>query len=43
MRAATEHSAAVLRLALTRTAGRLQVQLLKGRGVTPTVVELALP
>lgn len=43
LRAASEHSAAVLRLALTRTASSLRVQLLKGRGVSPAVVELALP
>lgn len=43
LRAAMEHSAAVLRLALTRTPGCLRVQLLKGRGVAPAVLELALP
>jgi cell division inhibitor SulA len=43
LRAAAEHSAAVLRLALTRTGDCLQVRLLKGRGVAPAVVELALP
>ena len=43
LRAAREHSAAVLRLALTRTATRLRLQLLKGRGLTPCTVELPLP
>jgi protein ImuA len=39
--AALEHSAAVLRIALTRTATRLHLQLLKGRGLSPRAVELA--
>lgn len=43
MHLANEHSAAVLRLALTRTATRLVVQLLKGRGLSPRTVELPLP
>lgn len=42
-RLAATHSAAVLRLALARTATCLQVRLLKGRGVTPCTVELPLP
>jgi cell division inhibitor SulA/protein ImuA len=40
LRAALEHSTAVLRMALTRTATHLRLQLLKGRGLTPCVVEL---
>jgi hypothetical protein len=43
LRAAVEHTAAVLRIALTRTATHLRLQLLKGRGLSPCVVELALP
>jgi hypothetical protein len=43
LRAAREHTAATLRLALTRTATHLRLDLLKGRGVVPRVVELALP
>lgn len=43
LRAAGQHSAAVLRLAVARTAARLRLQLLKGRGLTPRVVELVLP
>jgi hypothetical protein len=43
LRAAAEHSVAVLRIALTRTATHLRLQLLKGRGVTPRVVELVWP
>jgi hypothetical protein len=42
LRAVVEHTAAVLRIALTRTATHLRVQLLKGRGVSPRIVELAL-
>ena len=43
LRAAREHTAATLRLALTRTATHLRLDLLKGRGVVPRVVEVALP
>ncbi len=43
LRAAIEHSAAVLRIAITRTATHLRLQLLKGRGLSPRVIELALP
>jgi hypothetical protein len=43
LRAAVEHTTAVLRMALTRTATQLRIELLKGRGVTPRVIELALP
>jgi hypothetical protein len=43
MRAAMEHTTAVLRMALARTATQLRIELLKGRGVTPRVIELALP
>lgn len=43
LRAATEHSSAVLRIALTRSATCLRLQLLKGRGITPCTVELPLP
>jgi len=43
LRAATEHSAAALRIALRRGAGCLRLQLLKGRGLTPCTVELPLP
>jgi len=43
LRAAVEHTAAVLRIALTRTATHLRLQLLKGRGLSPRVIELALP
>jgi protein ImuA len=43
LRAATQYSAAVLRMALTRTATHLRLQLLKGRGLSPCVVELPLP
>ena len=42
-RAAREHSAATLRIALTRSATHLRLDLLKGRGVAPRVVEVALP
>jgi hypothetical protein len=41
--AAVEHTTAVLRMALTRTATQLRIELLKGRGVTPRVIELSLP
>jgi hypothetical protein len=30
-------------MALTRTATQLRIELLKGRGVTPRVIELSLP
>jgi protein ImuA len=43
LRAAVEHTTAVLRMALTRTATQLRIELLKGRGVTPRVIELSLP
>lgn len=43
LRAASLHTAAVLRLAITHTATHLRLQLLKGRGVSPRVIELALP
>jgi cell division inhibitor SulA len=43
LRAAVESTAAALRIALTRTATHLRLQLLKGRGLAPGVVELALP
>ena len=42
-RAAREHTAATLRIALTRTATHLRLDLLKGRGLAPRVVEVALP
>lgn len=42
MHAATEHTAARLRIALTRTATHLRLQLLKGRGLAPGTVELPL-
>jgi hypothetical protein len=42
-RAAREHTAATLRIALTRSATHLQLDLLKGRGLVPRVVRLALP
>jgi hypothetical protein len=41
--AAREHTAAMLRIALTRTATHLRLDLLKGRGLAPRVVEVALP
>lgn len=41
-RAALEHTAATLRLAVTRTDAGLSVQLLKGRGLVPRTVELGL-
>jgi hypothetical protein len=43
LRAAVEPSAAVLRLMARRTATRLRLELLKGRGVTPRSVDLVLP
>lgn len=43
LRAAGECTAAMLRIALTRTATHLRLDLLKGRGLAPRVVELALP
>ena len=43
LHAATQYSAAVLRIALTRTATHLRLQLFKGRGLSPCVVELPLP
>jgi hypothetical protein len=43
LRAATEYTAAILRIALTRKPTHLHLQLLKGRGVTPCVLELPLP
>jgi hypothetical protein len=43
LRAAVEHSVAVLRIALTRTPAHLRLQLLKGRGLAPRMIELALP
>jgi hypothetical protein len=43
VRAALEPSAAVLRLMARRTTTRLRLELLKGRGVAPRSVELALP
>lgn len=42
-RAMGEHTAAQLRLLLEAGNGRLRLQLLKGRGVMPRCVELALP
>jgi cell division inhibitor SulA len=41
-RVAQEATAAVLRLAVTRTPHGLAVELLKGRGLTPRTIELAL-
>ena len=43
LRALVEPTAAVLRLTARRTATRLRLELLKGRGVMPRSVELALP
>jgi hypothetical protein len=43
LQAATLHTTAVLRMAITRTATHLRLQLLKGRGLSPRVIELALP
>ena len=43
LRAARESTAAVLRIAVARTATHLRLQLLKGRGIAPCVVELPLP
>jgi hypothetical protein len=42
-RAARESTAAMLRIALTRTTTHLRCDLLKGRGLTPRVVEVPLP
>ncbi|HUG73893.1 MAG TPA: translesion DNA synthesis-associated protein ImuA [Steroidobacteraceae bacterium] len=42
LRAALEHTPALLRLAVTRTAAGLSVQLLKGRGLAPRTVALGL-
>jgi protein ImuA len=42
-RAVVEPTAAVLRLMARRTTTRLRLELLKGRGVAPRSVELALP
>jgi hypothetical protein len=39
--AAMEHTTAVLRMAITRTATHLRLQLLKGRGIAPRVIEIA--
>lgn len=41
-RAAHEHTAAMLRLAVTRTRHGLSVELLKGRGLAPRTLELGL-
>lgn len=43
LRAAREHSAATLRIALARTASHLRIELLKGRGLAPCTVQVALP
>jgi hypothetical protein len=43
LRAAAQSTAAVLRIALTRTATHLHLQLIKGRGLTPCAVKLPLP
>jgi hypothetical protein len=43
LRVASEHTAAALRIAITRNAAHLTLQLLKGRGVSPCTIELALP
>jgi hypothetical protein len=43
MQASHEHSAAVLRMALTRVNAALRIELLKCRGGLPSVVELCLP
>jgi len=42
-RAVRESSAATLRIALTRTAAHLRLELLKGRGLVPRTVQVALP
>ncbi len=42
-RAMHEHTAASLRLAVTRTDHALSVELLKGRGLTPRALKLGLP
>jgi protein ImuA len=41
-RAAREHTAAALRMAVQRTAAGLSVELLKGRGLSPRSIELGL-
>ena len=41
LRVAQEHSAAVLRIAVTAIDGGLRVQVLKGRGVMPVTLEVA--
>jgi hypothetical protein len=43
LEAATLHTTAVLRMTLARTPTHLRLQLLKGRGLSPCVIELALP
>lgn len=43
LRAAQDHSVAVLRIALQATDRHLQLHLLKGRGVIPQRIELTLP
>jgi hypothetical protein len=43
LRSAVEHTTAVLRIALTRTATQLRIELLKGRGVMPQIIELPVP
>jgi hypothetical protein len=40
---ASEHTAATLRIALTRSTSHITLQLLKGRGVSPCSIELSLP
>jgi hypothetical protein len=42
-RVARDHTAATLRIGLTRTATHLRLDLLKGRGLVPRVVDVALP
>ena len=42
LQAAAQHTTAVLRVAITRTATHLRLHLLKGRGLSPRVIELAL-
>ncbi len=41
--AALQHTTAILRIAIERRATHLRVQLLKGRGLSPCLIELALP